>query len=293
MSIRANLHDASGLSEYIRGMARSQGDKAKILEFVKGERIVELGCGSGAVLELLHNHNPAAQLVGVDLSAKLLGAAASTLGDAAKLYRKDIFELCLDPALLPEEEFSSLVLCSALHEFATFALENPQKFEEPGVSPMNVAAKRIFKLAHSLLQPGGTIVIRDGVKLEPEPIEVRFKSAQLRETFWRFADDFRPFRLEFSLRGETYTMMAHHFYEFATKFFYQTNWDIEVGEIFGWVRSQDLEALLIETGFAPQDRRVYAIEFLAQKWHESFEIRTRGGVPFELPSTQIISARAI
>jgi SAM-dependent methyltransferase len=292
MSTRADVHDAFGLSEYMAGMARSKPDKAKILEFVRPNRILELGCGSGAVLELLQQHDKTFELVGIDLSAKLLGAAAKQLGSSVRLYRQDIFELCKQPEKLAEAKFSSVILCSALHEFATFALEHPEKFFKSGLSPIQVAARQIFSLAKSLLEPGGILIVRDGVKLEPETLLVRFKDPELLKTFWRFSDDFRPFKLEFMAQGSIYSMQANHFYEFATKYFYQTNWDIEVGEIFGWASSQELENLLLEAGFTPETRQVYTIDFLAQKWNDAFELMDSSGNPFSLPSTQIITARA-
>jgi SAM-dependent methyltransferase len=292
VSTRADVHNEAGLSEYISGMARSKPDKAKILEFVTGKRILELGCGSGAVLELLRQHDQNAELVGIDLSAKLLGAAARQLGNAVRFHRHVIFELCHKPEKLQELPFSSVILCSALHEFATFALEHPEQFLKPGVSAMQVAAKRIFGLAKNLLEPGGKLIVRDGVKLESKLVRVEFKTPELEETFWRFSDDFRPFKLEFMAQGNTYTMQANHFYEFATKYFYATNWDIEVGEIFGWASSQELEQLLLETGFIPETRQVYTIDFLAQKWDHAFEITDQHGKPYALPSTQIVTARA-
>ncbi len=292
MSIRADVHNATGLCEYVAGMARSKPDKAKILEFVTGNRVLELGCGSGSVLELLQNHDQNIELVGVDLSAKLIGAAAKQLGDRVRFHRQDIFELCKNPDKLNEPKFSSVILCSALHEFATFALEHPERFFEAGVSPMLVAAKQIFGLAKSLLQPGGRLIVRDGVKLEAQLLQVRFNHPELQEIFWRFSDDFRPFKLEFAVQGNTYTMQASHFYEFATKYFYATNWDIEVGEIFGWASGVDLETLLLETGFTPETRQVYTIDFLQNKWENAFEMTDQNGMPFMLPSTQIISARA-
>ncbi len=292
MSTRADVHDAAGLNEYIAGMARSKPDKAKILEFVTGNRVLELGCGSGAVLELLHQHDPKIELVGVDLSAKLLGAAARQLGNGVLFQRQDIFELCKNPEKLAESKFSSVILCSALHEFATYALEHPERFFESGVSPMLVAAKRIFGLAKNLLLPGGRLIVRDGVKLEPQVLTIRFKNPELQETFWRFSDDFRPFKLEFAVQGNLYTMEASHFYEFATKYFYTTNWDIEVGEIFGWASGFELENLLLETGFTPLTRQVYTIDFLRNKWQNAFEITDLTGMSFMLPSTQIVVARA-
>lgn len=292
MTTRADVHDAKGLSEYVAGMARSKPDKAKILEFVTGNRVLELGCGSGAVLELVQNYDPNIDLVGIDLSSKLLGAAAKNLGNSVRFYRLDIFELCKNPEKLAEPKFSSIILCSALHEFATFALEHPERFFEPGVSPMLVAAKQIFGLAKSLLLPGGRLIVRDGVKLEPQVLTIRFKNTEFQETFWRFSDDFRPFKLEFAVQGNLYTIQASHFYEFATKYFYSTNWDIEVGEIFGWASGSQLEQLLLETGFTPLIRQVYTIDFLSNKWQDAFEITDLNGMPFMLPSTQIVVARA-
>ncbi len=292
MSVRPDVHSGEGLEAYIAGMARSKGDKARILEHVRPGAILELGCGSGAVLELLHEWTPDSRLVGVDLSAKLLGVASRSLRGGATLYRRDIFEhLYPDPASLGEGAFDTVILCSALHELATFALERPDAFAEPGMSPMAVAAKRVFTLARAILKPGGALIVRDGVQPKVRDVRLRFRNPDVEERFWRFADDFRPFKLEFSVTDGVYALTSAHLYEFATKYFYETNWDVEVGEYFGWASSAHLRDLMRATGFEPQEAQVYTIPFLAEKWSRDLDLTDAIGQPYLLPSTQIIVGR--
>lgn len=292
MSVRPDVHSGQGLEAYILGMTKSKGDKARMLEYVRPGAILELGCGSGAVLELLRDFTPDSKLVGADLSAKLLGVAARSLGDGATLYRRDIFEhLYPDPASLGEGAFDTLILCSTLHELATFALEHPESFAEPGLSPMTVAARRVFALSRAILKPGGVLIVRDGVQPKPREVRLRFRLPELEERFWRFCDDFRPFKLEFSVMGGVYTLSSAHLYEFATKYFYETNWDIEVGEYFGWASTNHLRELMHSTGFEPTDTQVYTIPFLAEKWSQELELTDAIGQPYLLPSTQIVVGR--
>ncbi|WP_027891358.1 methyltransferase [Calidithermus chliarophilus] len=291
MSTRPDVHSGLGLEAYVQGMARSKGDKARMLPHVRPGRILELGCGSGAVLELLRGFSPASELVGIDLSAKLLGVAARSLQGAARLRRRDLFALAHDPGLLGEGPFDTVILCSTLHELATFALEHPERFPGHPEGPMAEAAARIFGLARALLAEGGVLVVRDGVQPERRPLRLRFRSPELEERFWRFADDFRPFTLEFSVSDGLYTLPSDHLYEFATKYFYETNWHVEVGEYFGWASGRQLEALLRQAGLEPVHREAYTIPFLAEKWAADLEISDLEGRPYTLPSTQILVAR--
>lgn len=289
MSTRPDVHSGQGLEAYIEGMARSKGDKARILNHVKAGRLLELGCGSGAVLELLHQAFPQSPLVGIDLSAKLLGVAARALGDAATLYRHDLFLLAQNPTLLPEAPFSSVVLSSTLHELATYALEHPQSFAAAH-PPTHQAALQVLTLAANLLQDQGVLVVRDGVQPPLQTLQVRFVRPETEELFWRFADDFRPFKIEFAVKGNRYTLPSTHFYEFATKYFYQTNWHIEVGEYFGWASSHTLQDLMRQAGLQPQSALSYTLPFLAQKWQADFVVQNVAGQNVLLPSTQLVVA---
>jgi SAM-dependent methyltransferase len=305
MSIRPDLHTSEGLATYVRGMQASMQEKAKFLPYVRPGRILEVGCGNGTVLQLLAGAFPESELVGVDFSAKLLGLAAAQEYNenrtAVTLHRADVFRL--DPADLGGEgTFDTVVFCSVLHELYSVRLGSysapPQTTMTSAELPSEAgraAVADVLRLSRRLLKPGGRVVIRDGVQPVRRRLRVAFRSDEVREKFYRFADDFAPFPLRFSVDAATDTVLIDsvHLYEFATKYFYDQNWAVEVREQFGWTTLDGLGDLLRETGFAPVEVTAYAIPFLREKWERDLDVRSIEGGPTALETTMIAAGEAV
>ncbi|MGH0033766.1 MAG: class I SAM-dependent methyltransferase [Myxococcota bacterium] len=77
-----------------------------------GGRVVDIGCGLGHVLELVHQRAPGLQLVGADPSDKCLQFTRERLPDASLVQ---ISEDHLDPALLGDDFDTSLMIHSLEH----------------------------------------------------------------------------------------------------------------------------------------------------------------------------------
>jgi SAM-dependent methyltransferase len=298
MAIRSDLHTEKGLATYVAGMNASQNDKARILDHVQGPAILEVGCGSGAVLELLAEAFPDAEIVGLDMAARLLGVAARVpyaghAGRAIRLVRGDLF----DPTTagrLGGPRFNSIVFCSVLHELYSFGLLEPGKFgartsEEGGTA----AATRALQAARNMLRPGGVLVLRDGVRPESCPVTLRFKNDEIEERFYRFVDDFHCFEMDFDLDPVTrrVTLDSVGAFEFLSKYFYVQNWDVEVREQFGWADLPGLRALLENLGFTVEHATAYTLPYLQQKWDGDVEITDTNGQPTTLCTTMLARAR--
>lgn len=75
-----------------------------------GERLLDLGCGTGVLLERALREHPGAWACGADLSAEMLGVARARLGGRAAL-------VCSDAQVLPFRDgaFAAVASSSALH----------------------------------------------------------------------------------------------------------------------------------------------------------------------------------
>lgn len=109
----------------------------KPLSLAGDERVLDIGCGTGALLEALAARGPKATLEGIDLSPKMLARAQSRLGDRAQLRVGSA-----DTLSYPDASFDIVVSSSMLHY-----VPRPH-------SPVLVEWARV-------LRPGGTMVITD------------------------------------------------------------------------------------------------------------------------------------
>ncbi|MEU1824948.1 methyltransferase domain-containing protein [Streptomyces abikoensis] len=74
--------------------------------------VLDVGCGDGAVSELLLRRDPATSLVGVDPDPALLDAARARLGDRARFAVGDASSVS---RLFPSEVFDVVVLANCVH----------------------------------------------------------------------------------------------------------------------------------------------------------------------------------
>jgi ubiquinone/menaquinone biosynthesis C-methylase UbiE len=100
------------------------------------ERILDLGCGTGALLQRLVALAPETTLIGVDLSAPMLAVARQKLPEAVELHVGKVESLPF-----AQESFDRVISTSAFHYF-----------REPAQALQ--AIKRVLK-------PGGVLVITD------------------------------------------------------------------------------------------------------------------------------------
>jgi tRNA threonylcarbamoyl adenosine modification protein (Sua5/YciO/YrdC/YwlC family) len=133
--------DVPAYEELQRELARASGSDAR--------RILELGTGTGATAELLLERHPGAQLVGVDSSDAMLGAARRRLpGDRVELRVGRIEEE------LPDGQFDLVASALAVHH-----LDGDQKAQ-------------LFRRVRAALAPGGRFVLADLV-VPDDPADAR------------------------------------------------------------------------------------------------------------------------
>ena len=84
----------------------------KRMDLRQGDRILDVACGTGALLQMISALNPGATLFGADLSPEMLGVAQSRLGSAAELCIARADKLPFDSG-----SFDTVVTTNAFHFF--------------------------------------------------------------------------------------------------------------------------------------------------------------------------------
>lgn len=77
-----------------------------------GERVLDVGCGTGALLGQILSEDPRRQVMGLDLSVNMLNQARRRLGDRAELVQGDSEHLPF-----PDRSFDVVVCCDSFHHY--------------------------------------------------------------------------------------------------------------------------------------------------------------------------------
>ena len=133
----------------------------------RARRILDLGCGAGNQTLNLLRVFPAADCTLLDISSAMLERARERVGSVAA-GRIELVEGDFRTVPLPEEHFDLIVAAAVLHHLCDDA-----------------DWTRTFTKIHSLLKPGGLLLVSDLICHENPKIEALFKVRQ--ESFLREA----------------------------------------------------------------------------------------------------------
>jgi SAM-dependent methyltransferase len=250
-----------GSQVYAAGMEASAGDKAKLLRHVRPGRIVELGCGSGTVLELLRRRFPRSTLVGVDLNEKMVRRCRRRF-PGVEIRRHDVARRLFD-----DGSVDTVVMCSVMHEV----------FSYKGYDYGEVRAA--LRTAASALRKGGRLVLRDGVKpAREEAVYLTFLNEAARLKFLRFSREFGSSEVAWrEVEGRT-QVARRDAMEFLTKYIYDVNWVHEVKEHFGVFTLRQWAAEVRAAGLKVIHAESYLIPWLRDAhWARDVRLEVRSG----------------
>lgn len=83
-----------------------------------GQRILDIGCGTGQILAALYQQQPTLHLTGIDGSTYMLDEARQRIGMHARLVQSHITQGSDIMAIVGSERFDSIVATNVLHYFA-------------------------------------------------------------------------------------------------------------------------------------------------------------------------------
>ena len=228
---------------YLQDMNAAAGDKARLLAFIRdGDRVLDVGPGGGVMMELVSGAFPRCALAGADISAEVCRRLRSRV-EAEGLPWQIIHAGFLDLRREETGRFDVILFCSIIHEIFSYGEYQGQRFNK-AVIP------RILETAAELLEPGGRIVIRDGVADDDNsPVELLFLDQELEVLARDYLDQFRGFPLEATGPEETgsphrYRMPKNS----AMELLYTITWGkealpYEVEEWYGYYAEKEWRAL--------------------------------------------------
>lgn len=247
-----------------------------LIRFVKPGCIVDKGCGTGKLMVELSRLFPSSRLVGVDLSREFL-----RLCDENTYATQDVslvFGNIIERNVAPGSA-STVIYSSVMHEVHSYS--NYQRAE----------IDRALRNCFDELEPGGRVLIRDGISPAPATWRIKLLTAQARDVFERFAREFchgRGAKFE-RVSDDTVRLSSHDANEFLCKKDYLKNWHIEVHEEFGPLTLEGWREALVRTGFKPLHLSEYANEWIVKnRYVGTVEVLDEAGQPLPWPPTNMV-----
>ncbi|MBS1153179.1 MAG: methyltransferase [Myxococcaceae bacterium] len=226
-----------------------------LLKWVKPGLIVDKGCGTGKLLVELAKVFPKSGFVGVDLSREFLRMSDENHYEAedVSLQFGNIIE-----QNVPAGTASTIVFSSVTHEIYSY-------------SDYSLAAlDKAFANAALELQPGGHVLVRDGVSPGQMPWRMKLRSPEVIATFERFAREFKHGQgaAHERLGSDEVRISAHLANEFICKKDYLKNWHIEVHEEYGAHTLEGYAAALEKAGLEAVSVTGYVNPWIARHRYE-------------------------
>jgi SAM-dependent methyltransferase len=235
---------------YLQRMTQSifQSSKGLIPFFAaQCKKILDVGCGSGILMQAIKAVNPDAKIVGIDINQSAV--------DTCVEQGLDVRNATLSDLVKTGETFDCVIFSSVLHEFSSYDEKAP--FTEKPIEDAIADASKIT-------DKGGFIIIRDGIRVAEngrvELVKINFKNPE--DAIWieRFKKDFPDYHETVQL--EPGVLSKENAKEFLYTFTWgDKSWPREVQERFGIMTIENWEAMARRNGFDVKNLMISAEEY--------------------------------
>jgi len=227
---------------YLETMNQTIDYKKIILDYIKGDTIVDIGPGGGALMDLIEVYVPDKKILGVDIAQNVLDSLKKK-----KRLENHNWDVCYGDALnlskyMEPGSVDTIIFCSILHELFSYIEYNGKKFN---YETLETALQSVFKT----LPVGGRIIIRDGIMTEEkqEKRMIRFLSEEGMQFLKRYVADFKGRTISYEVIGQNEVVMPIND---AMEFLYTYTWGEqsyvhEINEQFGYFTPAEYQKFVL------------------------------------------------
>ena len=226
--------------DYLETMNSVINHKSKLLEFIKGEKVLDVGPGGGALMDLILDTYNDKKVYGIDISSNVI----EELNKKKKNEHRD-YNLVKGNALNLEEYFEkgsldTIIYSSIIHELFSYIEYEGKKFNHKVI-------EKALKSAYDILPIGGRIIIRDGIMTEGnEKRIIEFKNKEDMNILKRYKNDFKGRNIDYKTLSENKVLLDVND---AMEFLYTYTWgeesySLEVQEQFGYYTPSQYEEMI-------------------------------------------------
>lgn len=225
----------------------SSSRKGDLINYVKGDRLVDVGSGSGILLNLLEERYPNKTIIGTDVSSAVIETLKKKKAKEKhswEVEEHNFVDSCFSPC-------STIIFSSILHEIYSYTDGENGKFDIESV-------KRALKNAYESIVSGGRILIRDGVKTaSSETCLLQIKTPEAKEFFDNYCRDFKGLkeydRGNITVEDTQEGTLVVADINFIREFMYTLTWGPEsyfneVKEQFGYFTIEEFVSFFRELG---------------------------------------------
>ncbi|WP_438347239.1 class I SAM-dependent methyltransferase [Paenibacillus sp. FA6] len=230
--------------EYLADMNQTSDYKKVLLDYIVGQRVLDIGPGGGVLLDLMEREMPHLEPLGIDISANVIEAL-----ERKKQLEGHRWEVIKGDALQLQEyveagSIDSVIFSSILHELYSYIPYNGHKFNHDTIAAALVSA-------YNVLAPGGRIIIRDGIMTEPEDQKRIIVFHEPDGMVWlrRYANEFSGRNISYEELSDREVMLPVND---AMEFLYTYTWGEEayvheIQEQFGYFTPSQYHSFIKDT----------------------------------------------
>ena len=237
--------------KYLNTMnAAETSTKLSILDYVKGQKVVDVGSGGGVLLNALEDRYPDKTIIGTDISSNVISVLEKKKEEEGRHWLCQKHNFVESPF---DEKVDSILFSSIIHEIYSYTDLGNGLFDYKSIT-------RALQNAADSLNKGGRIIIRDGIKTpRTEYIEIHFKTKDGLYFFKQYLNDFKGMDNELTYDQKVLLIDEKENYvitdiNFGREFLYTYTWGKEsyaheVQECFGYYEIKDFVEVFEKMGF--------------------------------------------
>ncbi len=249
--------------EYLETMNSTIIHKAKLLEFISGNNVLDVGPGGGALMDLILDTYSDKNVYGIDISNNVIEEL-----NKKKIKENRNYKLVKGNALNLEDYFEkgsidTIIYSSIIHELFSYIEYNGKKFNH------DVIVKTL-KSAYSIIPVKGRIIIRDGIMSDKTLKRIiEFKNKNDMNILKRYKNDFKGRNIEYEILSDNKVKMNIND---AMEFLYTYTWgeesySLEVQEQFGYYTKDEYEQVVMDN--LENAKIIYSSSFLQDGYEEN------------------------